>query len=93
MAQLHKALANDSALASKLTLTGASYTGVSLNDCVAYATEAVEQIVAAELHDGNDIVTGLQSFAILLLHPHLFHPVQLPKRGWATHVHLHHLKA
>lgn len=64
MAQLHKALEKDTLLASKLTLVGASYTGVSLNDCVAYATEAVEQIVAAELHGGDNIVTGLRSFAI-----------------------------
>ncbi|SPO27876.1 related to HEM14 - Protoporphyrinogen oxidase involved in heme biosynthetic pathway [Ustilago trichophora] len=64
MAQLHKALERDTLLASKLTLVGASYTGVSLNDCVAYATEAVEQIVAAELHGGDNVVTGLRSFAI-----------------------------
>ncbi|KAJ1024819.1 hypothetical protein NDA16_002859 [Ustilago loliicola] len=64
MAQLHKALEQDEALASKLTLVGASYTGVSLNDCVAYATEAVEQIVAAELNGGDKVVTGLRSFAI-----------------------------
>lgn len=64
MAQLHKALEKDATLAEKLTLVGASYTGVSLNDCVAYVTEAVEQIVAAELDGGNKIVTGLRSFAI-----------------------------
>ncbi|UTT90370.1 hypothetical protein NDA17_005684 [Ustilago hordei] len=64
MAQLHKALERDETLADKLTLVGASYTGVSLNDCVAYATEAVEQIVTAELNGGDKIVTGLRSFAI-----------------------------
>lgn len=64
MSQLHKALERDEELASRLTLVGASYTGVSLNDCVAYATEAVEQIVNAELHGGDKIVTGLRSFAI-----------------------------
>ncbi|CBQ68909.1 conserved hypothetical protein [Sporisorium reilianum SRZ2] len=64
MSQLHKALEADEVLASRLTLVGASYTGVSLNDCVAYATEAVEQIVDAELHGGDRIVTGLRSFAI-----------------------------
>ncbi|SPO28934.1 related to HEM14 - Protoporphyrinogen oxidase involved in heme biosynthetic pathway [Ustilago trichophora] len=64
MSQLHKALEEHALLASTLTLVGASYTGVSLNDCVAYATEAVEQIVAAELHGGDNVVTGLRSFAI-----------------------------
>lgn len=64
MSQLHKALEKDELFGSKLTLVGASYTGVSLNDCVAYATEAVEQIVDAELHGGERIVTGLASFAI-----------------------------
>ena len=64
MSQLHKALKSDEKLGSKLTLVGASYTGVSLNDCVAYATEAVEQIVDAELHGGDKVVTGLGSFAI-----------------------------
>ncbi|GAK68420.1 DUF185-domain-containing protein [Moesziomyces antarcticus] len=64
MAQLHKALAGNADLAHRLTLVGASYTGVSLNDCVAYATEAVEQIVAAELHGDDQTVTGLASFAI-----------------------------
>ena len=64
MARLHKALESDEALKNKLTLVGASYTGVSLNDCVAYATEAVEQIVAAELHGEDNVVTGLRSFAI-----------------------------
>ncbi|SNX86212.1 related to HEM14 - Protoporphyrinogen oxidase involved in heme biosynthetic pathway [Melanopsichium pennsylvanicum] len=64
MAKLHEALMKDAILANKLTLVGASYTGVSLNDCVAYATEAVEQIVAAELEGEDSIVTGLRSFAI-----------------------------
>ncbi|TKY89453.1 hypothetical protein EX895_001984 [Sporisorium graminicola] len=64
MSQLHKALEKNETLANRLTLVGASYTGVSLNDCVAYATEAVEQIVDAELHGGDKVVTGLRSFAI-----------------------------
>ncbi|KAJ9474825.1 Protoporphyrinogen oxidase [Pseudozyma hubeiensis] len=64
MSQLHKALEKSETLAAKLTLVGASYTGVSLNDCVAYATEAAERIVDAELHGGDHVVTGLASFAI-----------------------------
>ncbi|EST08978.1 Amine oxidase [Kalmanozyma brasiliensis GHG001] len=64
MSQLHSALEKDESLAEKLTLAGASYTGVSLNDCVAYATEAVEQIVDAELNGGDRVVTGLRAFAI-----------------------------
>lgn len=69
MAGLHKALEGDEVLGRRLTLVGASYTGVSLNDCVAYATEAVEGIVAAELEGGEELVTGLRSFSIPPLPP------------------------
>ncbi|PWY98749.1 Protoporphyrinogen oxidase [Testicularia cyperi] len=64
MAQLHKALQQHPTLAGKLTLTGASYTGVSLNDCVAYASEAVERIVSAETQDAHKVVTGLEGFDV-----------------------------
>lgn len=44
-----------------LTLIGASYTGVSLNDCVLYATRTAKRIVASEEgHGGHESVTGLE---------------------------------
>ncbi|KAN0061709.1 hypothetical protein ACQY0O_005701 [Thecaphora frezii] len=66
MAALHRMLANHSTLADKLSLVGASYTGVSLNDCVAYAAETMDRIIDAELCGGSDragkVVTGLENF-------------------------------
>ncbi|UZJ52833.1 hypothetical protein CBS101457_002153 [Exobasidium rhododendri] len=44
-----------------LTVIGASYTGVSLNDCVLYATRTAKRIVASEMNEGKRAgVTGLE---------------------------------
>ena len=45
----------------RLTLIGASYTGVSLNDCVLYATRTAKRLVASEKEGGHsESVTGLE---------------------------------
>lgn len=47
----------------RMTVVGASYTGVSVNDCVLYATRTAKRIVASELADGQSLgssVTGLE---------------------------------
>ena len=63
MAALHRALSQHPSLSDKLTLVGASYTGVSLNDCVAYATQTANKLAAAELSkDVHAVVTGLEHF-------------------------------
>ncbi|EPQ28598.1 uncharacterized protein PFL1_03901 [Pseudozyma flocculosa PF-1] len=65
MHALHRALAQHETLSDKLTLVGASYTGVSLNDCVAYSIEAADRVADAELHGQGRrtrAVTGLENF-------------------------------
>lgn len=45
----------------RLTLVGASYTGVSLNDCVLYATRTANRLIESEQNnEQHDGVTGLE---------------------------------
>ncbi|PWN47109.1 Protoporphyrinogen oxidase [Violaceomyces palustris] len=64
MSKLRQALSEHDTLSDRLTLVGASYTGVSLNDCVTYAKEAMDQIIEAELEGGDPVITGLEGFAL-----------------------------
>lgn len=59
MAELHTALQQQQRKAH-LSVIGASYTGVSMNDCVLYARRTAQRIVDAESGSGSPIVTGLE---------------------------------
>lgn len=58
MNQLDQALQKQ----NRLTVIGASYTGVSLNDCVLYATRTANRLIQSELDETNHhgSVTGLE---------------------------------
>lgn len=65
MRELHDALKNNERWRGALTLVGASYTGVSLNDCVTNAARTAQAIVRSERHANvkPSVITGLERFA------------------------------
>lgn len=63
MRTLHELLSNGQVLNGRLSVTGASYVGVSLNDIVRHSVKLAEQIASAEKQ--QDIPpTGLESFRL-----------------------------
>ena len=74
MARLHRAIldgnqsgeagSQEQSWKGKLALVGASYTGVSVNDCVARAGETMQKIVDEELNGEEKNVTGLEILAL-----------------------------
>ncbi|KAK0551259.1 hypothetical protein OC845_002269 [Tilletia horrida] len=63
MKRLEALLASSPWAAGRLILTGASYTGVSLNDCVAYAERTAMAIVQDELKStASKPITGLEMY-------------------------------
>lgn len=61
MSQLHACLQDPVAFGrGRMTVVGASYTGVSLNDCVLFARRTAQNIIEAEKTNHHSIVTGLE---------------------------------
>jgi oxygen-dependent protoporphyrinogen oxidase len=61
MFELHEALCSPAA--TPLSVIGASYTGVSLNDCVLYAKRTADRIVEAEIGNNQSAnVSGLEEY-------------------------------
>lgn len=64
MRTLHDVLASGKVLNGRLSVTGASYLGVSLNDIVRSGMRLGEAIAEAEKKDGEAVVTGLEAFRL-----------------------------
>ncbi|CAG8532970.1 31_t:CDS:2 [Ambispora leptoticha] len=66
MKQLHEAIKSNERYAGKLSVTGASYWGVSVNDCVLNARKLVENLLSNDFKDKETmggtrkIITGLE---------------------------------
>lgn len=60
MKEVHRLLKEQQ---SNMTLVGASYTGVSVNDCVLNATRTAELLAGAEIAGVPRVITGLEHIA------------------------------
>ncbi|CAG8549552.1 4864_t:CDS:2 [Ambispora gerdemannii] len=65
MKQLHEAIKSNGRYAGKLSVTGASYWGMSVNDCVLNARKLVENLLNSDFEDEKigvtkKIITGLE---------------------------------